>query len=379
MVRGARRARALAACAAGALLIFLGTADAQTRRTAAQVERDRRAEAARAEQLRGQAEAVRREMTDLDARLVEAGRRRGDAEAAALVAEARLAALLQQADVDAHNRAQARRALEDAVIAAAFARRRIEPSAARTIILARAAAPAFAAAERDSARALVLARDATVAVAAEQLALAEAKAAIDRERAEIETLLDRRRAAQDQLASDAAAAERRVSALAAEARTLRELAQRLEAARRRGRSGAGAAAIPAAWLPPAEGRITRGFGVRDGAGPASQGVIVRTRAGAQVVSPAPGEVAYAGLFRSYGQVLILNLDGGYVLVLTGLESISARVGESVRAGQPLGEMAPGVTPAPELYVEVRRDGRPVDPGRWLSARGLAAEQSAQAG
>jgi septal ring factor EnvC (AmiA/AmiB activator) len=87
-----------------------------------------------------------------------------------------------------------------------------------------------------------------------------------------------------------------------------------------------------------------------------------------VVSPASGEVAYAGLFRSYGQVLILNLDGGYALVLTGMETVRARVGEAVLAGQPVGEMSASDTPAPELYVEVRRQGRPINPARWLSAR-----------
>ena len=105
----------------------------------------------------------------------------------------------------------------------------------------------------------------------------------------------------------------------------------------------------------------------------------RVRASAQVVSPASGEVAYAGVFRSYGQVLILNLDGGYAVVLTGLQTISARVGERVRAGQPVGEMSANASPAPELYVEVRRDGQPVDPGRWLNARGLAADQNVRAG
>jgi septal ring factor EnvC (AmiA/AmiB activator) len=107
--------------------------------------------------------------------------------------------------------------------------------------------------------------------------------------------------------------------------------------------------------------------------------VVITRPAGQVVAPAAGEVAYAGLFRSYGQVLILNLDGGYALVLAGLDAVSVQVGESVRAGQPVGEMSASATPAPELYVEVRRGGQPVDPGRWLSARGLAAESGVRAG
>jgi septal ring factor EnvC (AmiA/AmiB activator) len=111
---------------------------------------------------------------------------------------------------------------------------------------------------------------------------------------------------------------------------------------------------------------------------ASQGVLVRTASGSRVMAPANAEIAYAGVFRSYGQVLILNVDGGYALVLTGLETIQARVGETVSAGQTIGQMPSSDTTAPDLYVEVRRGGQPVDPGRWLSSR-LAGGPGVRAG
>ncbi len=383
MARGAARACVLVACAAGALasLTVNGPAGAQTNRSIEQVERDRRTENTRAERLRDQAAEARREANALDARLVESGRRRSEAEAAATAAEARLAELQRDIDAEAARQRHARDAFEAALIAAAFAQRRIEPRVVRTGIFAAAAAPSFRHQERQSGLALAQARQLETQVAEEQQVLAEAQAAIESERHELSALLTRRRAAQAQLTSDATAAERRARTLAAEARTLRELAQRVQAAARR--SGAPAAGgpstIPATWAAPAQGRIARAFGVRVGQAPASQGVVLHTRAGAQVVSPAAGEVAYAGAFRSYGNVLILNLDGGYAVVLTGLETIRARVGETVRAGQPVGEMPAADTAAPELYVEVRRDGRPLDPGRWLSARGLTAERGVQAG
>jgi septal ring factor EnvC (AmiA/AmiB activator) len=142
---------------------------------------------------------------------------------------------------------------------------------------------------------------------------------------------------------------------------------------------AGPNVVPAAWQAPAQGAIVRNYGARDPGGPAAQGVTVRTQTSAQVVAPAAAEVAYAGSFRSYGNVLILNVDGGYALVLTGLDSMRVRVGETVREGQLVGIMSARATPAPELYVEVRRGGQPVDPGRWLSARGLTAEAGVRAG
>jgi septal ring factor EnvC (AmiA/AmiB activator) len=366
-------------------MLLTGAADAQTRtRTLSQVERDRRAEQQRVERLRAQAGEARRDIGALDARLAEAGRRRQDAEAQALAAEQRLVALRAQAGQDELRRTRSRDALERALINAALAERRIEPAAARSNMLARALAPSVVRQERGARQALADARTLEALIAEEQQILAEAQLAIDTERAEIVTLLARRRSAQAQYANDARAAEQRVRALASEARTLRDLAARVQAASapRPGgttRGGGSGGAIPPAWLAPAEGRITAAYGASVAGGPASQGVRVATRASAQVVSPAAGEVAYAGSFRSYGQVLILNLDGGYAVVLTGLQTINARVGDRVRAGQPVGEMSAAATPAPELYVEVRQNGQPVDPGRWLTARGLASSQSVQAG
>jgi septal ring factor EnvC (AmiA/AmiB activator) len=193
-------------------------------------------------------------------------------------------------------------------------------------------------------------------------------------------MLAQRRSQQSSLASQATAAERRARALAAEARNLRELAARVEQASRRPTAPPrGPNVVPAAWLAPTQGRITRSYGARQAGGPATQGVTVRTDSAAPIVSPAAGEVAYAGSFRSYGNVLILNLDGGYALVLTGLDSINVRVGETVRAGQAVGRMSAAASSAPELYVEVRRGGQPVDPGSWLSARGLTAGAGVRAG
>jgi septal ring factor EnvC (AmiA/AmiB activator) len=355
----------------------MGTADAQTHRTAAQADRERRAETARAESLRTQAATARREVQAIDARLVASGQRRAEAEAAATAAEQRLAGLQVQLQGLTAQRDHARDAFESALIAAAFSQRRVEPRAVRAGIFARAATAEFSSAHRSAASAVQETQRLEAEVTEERQVLADAQAAIDAERAELVTLAARRRAAQVQLASDAATAERRARTLATEARNLRELAQRAAATPRRPASGS--SVVPASWMAPAQGSISRSYGAREGQGPAAQGATLQTRASAQVVAPAAGEVAYAGLFRSYGQVLILNLDGGYVLVLTGLETITVQAGETVRAGQPIGEMPSSDTSAPELYVEVRREGRTIDPGRWLAARGLAADRGVRAG
>ncbi len=380
MARGAARARALVACAAGALALLLETADAQTQRTASQADRERRSETQRAERLRAQASAAGREVRALDTRLVEATRRRAETEAAALAAQERLTSVQSQIVTDTEARKRARAALEASLITAAFAERRIEPSSVRAGIAARALGPAYQAEQRRRTLAIAAARSTETQITSEQSILADAQAAIAQERGDIVNMLARQRSTQTRLTREANTAQQRAQALAREARTLRELASRVQQASRRGTTTPrGPNVIPAAWMAPAQGQITRAYGARDPGGAAAQGVTVRTNSGAQVVSPAAGEVAYASSFRSYGNVLILNLDGGYALVLTGLDAINVQVGQTVRAGQLVGQMSVAASSAPDLYVEVRRGDQPVDPGRWLSARGLTAEARVRAG
>ena len=117
------------------------------------------------------------------------------------------------------------------------------------------------------------------------------------------------------------------------------------------------AAAPAPYLLPVTGRIVTGFGARLEAG-ASRGVTLAPRAGAQVVAPAAGRVAFAGPYRGYGEIVIIEHDGGWTSLVTGLDRISAEVGENVIAGTPLGQAGPR---APQVTLELRREGEPVNP------------------
>ena len=109
---------------------------------------------------------------------------------------------------------------------------------------------------------------------------------------------------------------------------------------------------------PAQGQVVRRFGEDDGLGGKAQGVMIATRPGAQVTTPADGKVEFAGAFRSYGQVLILNPGGGFRVLLAGMDKVTPGVGEFLRAGEPVGEM--GIGPASvTLFGEVVQDGRPV--------------------
>ena len=127
---------------------------------------------------------------------------------------------------------------------------------------------------------------------------------------------------------------------------------------------------------PVNGAKIRDFGAADGVGGTQKGQSIAAHAGAQITSPCDGWVVYAGPFRSYGQLLIVNAGGGYHVLLAGMERISVDLGQFVLTGEPVAIMgggaqvsAAGATKAkpPVLYVEFRKDGTPIDPGPWWAA------------
>lgn len=117
---------------------------------------------------------------------------------------------------------------------------------------------------------------------------------------------------------------------------------------------------------PARGKITARYGQRDSTGSAQKGIVLQTRARAQVIAPADGVVAFAGSFRGYGQLLIMEHGGGYHTLLSGLDRIDATVGQRLLMGEPVGTMGPA--DAPSLYFELRHDGQSINPMPWLTAR-----------
>jgi murein hydrolase activator len=127
---------------------------------------------------------------------------------------------------------------------------------------------------------------------------------------------------------------------------------------------------------PVNGSKIRDFGASDGAGGADKGISLASRPGSQVTTPCDGWVVYAGPFRSYGQLLILNAGGGYHVLIAGMERISVNIGQFVLTGEPVATMGKTSQVAsilatnasqPVLYVEFRKDGTPIDPGPWWAA------------
>ena len=126
---------------------------------------------------------------------------------------------------------------------------------------------------------------------------------------------------------------------------------------------------------PVQGDKLKQFGDDNGLGGTLDGLAIAAAADSNVISPVDGRVEFAGPFRSYGQLLILNPGEGYLVLLAGMKQISAEIGQNIRAGEPLGQMGKGPSSValigsetnnaqPVLYIEFRKNNDPVDPSPW---------------
>ncbi|RWB04776.1 MAG: hypothetical protein EOQ39_02840 [Mesorhizobium sp.] len=255
----------------------------------------------------------------------------------------------------------------------------------------------------------------TASIEAERARLTAAVGDQTAEKKRLGMLLEAKQKLEADTQTQMAAEKQRSEALAAKAGSLKELIASLEAQADKSRKAADAAkaaepktpdgdntsapaelaslpvpesnqlaaAVPFSALQgqialPVTGRIKRRFGADDGNGAVMLGDMVATQSGAIVTAPADGNVLYAGPFRSYGQLLILNAGDGYHVVLAGMSRISVATGQSVLAGEPIGAMGEARVAStsvskngnatPELYVEFRKDGKPVDPAPWWADR-----------
>ena len=226
---------------------------------------------------------------------------------------------------------------------------------------------------------------------------AEARAAVSDRRDSEATLLQRRKqlvalAAQERLKAQQAAggADReaqRALVLAEQAIDLDQLVARLESAgslRKRlaqlpgpvARPANPAAATisatprpqPSATQPPQQyqlpvaGRISAGFGEAGASGQRRAGIALDARGSGQVVAPGAGRVIFAGPYRGFGRIAIVEHANGWTSLVTGLASLDVAVGQAVDAGSPLG-LAP--QQGGEVALELRQDGEPVNPLDYL--------------
>ena len=210
--------------------------------------------------------------------------------------------------------------------------------------------------------------------------LAAASATLKEKRGRLALLVAKKKVLKQKAKDRSRSAERRVKALAGEAKSLRQLLARLDEERRARAArqapdgpppGGDMRPITGARgkLPfPAVGRLVGRYGQATKNGLKRKGISIQTRPDAQVVAPYDGRVVYADAFRGYGRLLIIEHGEGYHSLLAGLTRIDTVIGQWVLAGEPVGVMGRLGKEKRTLYVELRREGQPINPLPWLAAR-----------
>ena len=116
---------------------------------------------------------------------------------------------------------------------------------------------------------------------------------------------------------------------------------------------------------PVTGKIKGSYGFHETTGGTRKGIHIESGPGAQVVAPYNGRIVFAGPFRGYGQLLIIEHGQGYHSLLAGMARIQGLVGQWLLSGEPVGIMGTPLSGKPALYMEFRRNGQPVNPKPWL--------------
>jgi septal ring factor EnvC (AmiA/AmiB activator) len=345
-----------------------------------------------------------REVSDIDIDLLIAASDSSRREEAANAAEERLMILSSDMDLARQHLTGDEAALEDLLAALmSFGSRRPPALAAspedtgaavRAAILMGEAAPALSARAGALKSQIDELNSLTEQTRRERETLANEEAALNARREEIEALAAEKRLSSASLALETQTLRAESERLGREAETLRDLLEGLAkaapatpglkpgqkpavkppaiASTTKPRSlPAGIAAPPrpavaAAGSPlaPAVGSRLRRFGEAVN-GARHEGLTLATRSGAQVIAPKDARVQYAGVFRTYGLMVILDVGDGVLVIVSGLDALYPEAGQWVLAGEPVGRMADQKSPSPELYLEVRDNGQPVDPEKWL--------------
>ena len=114
---------------------------------------------------------------------------------------------------------------------------------------------------------------------------------------------------------------------------------------------------PPPYRLPVVGQLVTGLGEVNDSGVRARGLTLAVQPSAQAIAPTAGRVAFAGPYRDYGQILIIDHGGGWTTLITGLHRLSVRVGDDVRQEDPVGVTG---NRRSDIIVELRRNGRPVD-------------------
>ena len=411
----------VAILALGLALVLQGTAvraagedaDAPSKSDTAQhlqdIEKQIEAGRSHSKELTGKAEKIAKESDTLQQQLIETASQVQDLEVRVTALEDKIKSLAQEEaekkkDLDAR-RGELSRLLAglqrfgEQPTVTLIARPATVTDTARTGLLLDRIIPTLAGRAREVGQKVAAIRALRADIEMERLSLADESDTLKRKRDEIDDLLAQKSDERKRTLAEAKATDDRMAKLAAEATDLRSLIDKLEE-QEEAQSAIDKAARDAAsrltkpkpdqtqdvaalmerpfssvrgTLPlPAKGKIVALYGQDDENGVPRKGVVIATRDHAEVVAPYDGRIVFAGRFRHYGQLLIISHGEGYHTLLAGMSRIDGVVGQWVLAGEPLGQMGNGSSDGlpdsqPRLYVEIRKQGEPINPLPWLAA------------
>ena len=413
-IRGPTARETIVACVAAAVLQAAAVARAQTPAPKASptvsvdtrekeielrgIEDTLKASEEQRRKIEADVEAIKLDRVRLDAALIETTEKVQDTERRRAEANARLDGLAAQALALNHSLEERRDSIAD--ILAALERMGANPppailvkptdmaAAVRAAIVIGSMVPQMHEEAQALAADLTNMENLKAAIAKERDGLAESARALVLDKLKLTDLISAR---QQSLAEAEGALQlegQRAADLAGQASNLKELILRLEDHAPGAKPGDLTGAKPAPPFAdakgtlnlPVAGAILKTFGAADEFGGVEKGVSIATPANATVSAPISGRIVYAGPYRTYGQLLILNAGDGYYMVLAGMDRISVSQGQFVLAGEAIAAMGDGssrlATAAaigatqPVLYIELRKNDTAIDPGPWWSKNGI---------
>ena len=242
----------------------------------------------------------------------------------------------------------------------------------RSALLLREAVPRLEYSTEGLRRDLTKLASLTTAIRAQYAQIKTMAKRLEEKHRRMNELIRKKSQLQTAFSSESARAKEKAASLAKQAGDLKDLLTRLDAESRRQKKlrpdkGVAAGAFMAARgnIPyPVKGNVIKQYGDPTESGVTSKGIVMRTRPNAQVISPYDGTVLFAGPFRGYGELLIIEHGDGYHTLLAGIGRLDPSVGQSLLAGEPVGIMVAESNPT--LYIELRRNGQPINPAAWLA-------------
>ena len=377
----------IAAFAAALTFAPVASASAQDKRDLEKIERQIKASQKQREALDRERRSLEKGVSTLRRNLIRAARTAQEQESVLSRLEAKLPELKKSA-AERHRALNDRRQQMTGTLAALERLSRNPPQAlllsnAKPLKIVRSALLLRAALPHLRARAVALRQDlseiTTVRTELEnrQRKIKSATATLETKRNRLNALMVHKAVERRRMIKATRQVDNRLASLSERAESLRELFVHLQKAARpkpeiRRPQTASLPDAPiakpdfGAMTQPARGKLVQRFGQDTKTGSSAKGATFETRLRAQVVAPFDGKVVFAGPFKGYGQILIIQHGDAYHTLLAGMGRVDATLGQLLLAGEPIGVMG-SQEAVTRLYVEVRRKGQPVNPLPWFTA------------